>query len=166
MVQQSSLWKCSAVLALAGALVGCATAPGTEGNSTANTAAAALPAPAPPPEVSLADLIVGADWAAVRIEGIGVLGTPVPRLRWISATQVTGNGGCNQFSGKAVVGDANFTLGPLASTRMLCMPTPSGQEDKFFKALESTTRARLERGVLVLLDGQGNELMRLTRQGR
>ena len=154
--------------ASAALLVACA-APGDAGSaagSAMQVPSNAMTAGMPPPPVTLADLVVGADWVAQRIEGVGALGTPLPRLRWTSASQVSGSGGCNQFAGKSVLTDAEVRLGPLAATRMACMPTPSGQEDKFFKALEATTKARLERGVLLLVDAQGNELMRLIRQAR
>ena len=146
-------------------LAACATAP-QGAPASAAPANSASPAAVPPEKLGLVDLLLGSDWVVQRIEGIGALGTPLPWLRWTSATQVVGNGGCNQFAGKAMLSETEARLGPLASTRMACMPTPSGQEDKFFKALESTAQARLERGVLVLLNAQGTEVMRLNRQVR
>lgn len=51
-------------------------------------------------------------------------------------------------------------LGPLASTGRACLSMPGSQEDKFFKALELTRKARLERDQLVLMDDSGKQLAR------
>lgn len=107
------------------------------------------------------DTLQGAQWVAVAIEGIVPVRSPLPQLRWTSAEQVTGSGGCNAFVGKAVLQGSALRFGPLAATGRACMTAPSGQEDLFFKALENTRAARLEDGQLVLVDQTGKVLVRL-----
>lgn len=104
--------------------------------------------------------LAGTEWVAFAIDGVPEVTLPKPRLRWASADQVTGTGGCNAFRGGAVVGSGTLRLGPLASTGRACLSMPGSQEDFFFKALELTRKARLERDQLVLTDEAGKELAR------
>lgn len=107
---------------------------------------------------------IGGEWQAVAIAGMAQVMAPAPRLRWISRTQVQGSGGCNQFVGQALLSDDAVRIGPLAATRMLCVASPAGQEDRFFSALEATVRiVPLSDGQLQLRDAQGAEVARLSR---
>jgi heat shock protein HslJ len=108
------------------------------------------------PTVTLA----GTEWVAFAIDGVPEVNLPKPRLRWVSADQVTGTGGCNAFRGTALVGAGTLRLGPLASMGRACLSMPGSQEDFFFKALELTRKARLEGDQLVLTDDAGKELAR------
>lgn len=154
-----------AVGALATGLLGCADVPtagpdqGRASGADATVAATASDAPA---TVSL----IQVDWVAYFVDGVAVLSAPRPTLRFDSVEQVRGNGGCNQFAGKVAVGAQSLAFKGLASTRMACMPAPSGPEDKFFRALESTRAWKISQGELVLLSDNGTELVRLARQVR
>jgi heat shock protein HslJ len=105
-------------------------------------------------------VLAGTEWVAFAIDGMPEVTTPKPRLRWTSADQVTGTGGCNPFRGSALVGAGTLRLGPLASTGRACLSMPGSQEDLFFKALELTRNSRLDGDQLVLLDDAGNVLAR------
>lgn len=128
-------------------------------------ALAACAVPPPPPAVQApwtAESLVGVDWVATDIQGAVPVLSPQPRLRWTSAQQVVGSGGCNGFFGSAVVlGLGSVRIGPLKPTGKGCITAPSGQEDMFFKALEQTRGVRLEERHLVLLDESGKPLARL-----
>jgi heat shock protein HslJ len=104
--------------------------------------------------------LAGTEWVAFAIDGVPEVTTPKPRLHWVSADQVTGTGGCNSFRGSALLGGGTLRLGPLASTGRACLSMPGSQEDLYFKALELTHKARLERDQLLLLDDAGNVLAR------
>jgi len=110
--------------------------------------------------------LLGPDWIVFAVDGVAAIADPAPRLRWSGADYVGGSGGCNSFVGKFSNASNNLKIGPLAATRMLCIPTPQGQEDKFFKALENTQHAHIVRDELHLLDGKGSVLIRLRRQGQ
>lgn len=118
---------------------------------------------AEPPVFLNAEMLVGAEWSAVLIDGIPVVSAPQPRLRWLDENRVSGSGGCNQFVGRSQLAFDRIALGPLAATRMACVAAPQGQEDKFFKALELTRRIRLSEGALILSDEGGTTLLRLVR---
>lgn len=148
-------------LAVAAALGGCAVAPppGNTASSPSPTAPSAPPAaPAAPAALTLA----GTEWVAFAVDGKAEVVNPKPKLRWISADKVTGTGGCNGFTGPSVSsGPGSLVLGPLASTGRACLSMPGSQEDLFFKALELTRKARIERDQLVLTDENGKQLARL-----
>ena len=105
-------------------------------------------------------------WVTVAIDGVAAVVSPPPTLRWTDAGRVSGSGGCNQFSGKYTLEFDRMAFSALAATRMLCVPAPQGQEDKFFKALELTRRVQLADGVLLLLDEQGKPLVRMVKASR
>lgn len=123
--------------------------------------ACAVPTPVVPPTavaptpVSLA----GTEWIAFAIDGVAEVANPKPKLRWVSADKLAGTGGCNGFTAPVVV-QSGLRLGALASTGRACLSMPGSQEDLFFKALELTRKARVERDQLVLTDEAGKQLAR------
>lgn len=124
--------------------------------------ACAVPTPVVPPTavaptpVSLA----GTEWIAFAIDGVAEVANPKPKLRWVSADKLAGTGGCNGFTAPVVVAQSGLRLGALASTGRACLSMPGSQEDLFFKALELTRKARVERDQLVLTDEAGKQLAR------
>lgn len=116
----------------------------------------AAPRPVAPTAASLA----GTEWVAFAIDGMAEVSNPKPKLRWVSADRLAGTGGCNGFTGTVVVAPNSLLLGPLASTGRACLSMPGSQEDLFFKALELTRNARVERDQLILLDQAGKQLAR------
>ena len=110
-------------------------------------------------------VLVDAEWVATQIAGVAALVEPVPRLRWSSAEQISGSGGCNAFAGRAVVNQGALQVGRLAATGRLCLALPQGgQEDRFFKVLESARSVRLVDGLLVLEDAAGQPLARFAKK--
>ena len=108
--------------------------------------------------------LLGSDWTVVALEGVATMTEPAPRLRWTQAGNVEGRGGCNSFVGRYYFEPGMLKVSALAATRMLCIPTPQGQEDKFFRALELTLSASLENGELLLMGADNSALMRLRQQ--
>ena len=104
--------------------------------------------------------LAGTAWTAFAIDGVAEVLSPKPKLRWDLSQRVAGSGGCYGFGGGSVVGPGSLRLGPLAATGKACVTLPGAQEDRFFKALELTRKARLEGEQLVLLDANGKTLAR------
>jgi len=107
--------------------------------------------------------VQGLDWVATQLDGVPKLAEPRPTLRWNTPDQVSGSGGCNRFSGKVVLAGAEVRFGPLASTRMMCIVSPQGQEDRYFRALEAARTVKVEDNGLVLLDGTGQQVLRFAK---
>lgn len=105
--------------------------------------------------------MVGTEWSAFAIEGVNEVLGPKPSLRWVSADEVAGTGGCNGFSGRVQGRQETLRFSALAATLRMCADfMPGSQEDKFFKALELTRGARLEKDQLTLVDLRGKVLAR------
>ncbi|MDO8284260.1 MAG: META domain-containing protein [Rhodoferax sp.] len=104
--------------------------------------------------------LAGTEWVAFAIDGVAEVTNPKPKLRWVSADKLAGTGGCNGFTAPVVVAQGGLRLGALASTGRACLSMPGSQEDLFFKALELTRKARVERDQLVLTDEAGKQLAR------
>ena len=154
--QQSLIALCT--LVTAALLSACAVAP----SNTAMTQPTRMPATMPSAQAAPTALVLtGTEWAAFAIDGKGEVLNPKPKLRWISADKVAGTGGCNGFTGPSITGPGSLLLGPLASTGRACLSMPGSQEDMFFKALELTRKAKIERDQLVLMDESGKQLVRL-----
>lgn len=133
------------------------------GIALALSACVVPPAEQPPQVATSGAALVGKEWVAVQIAGVDKVTEPAPRLRWTAPEQVAGSGGCNNFFGRAVVQQGALLIGPLGATGRMCLALPQGgQEDRFFKALESARTVRQSGGELMLEDGAGQLLLRFS----
>lgn len=105
-------------------------------------------------------------WLAEDIDGGG--GGVIDRLQTTLEIRddgiVTGMGGCNRYAGSVTVSGNTIKFLPMASTRMACSAAVMRQEAKFHSTLEKVRTWRIDQAQrkLLLLDGQGFDLMRLT----
>ncbi|WP_244432758.1 MULTISPECIES: META domain-containing protein [unclassified Afipia] len=103
-------------------------------------------------------------WRAEDIDGGGVIDRLQTTLEIGDDGMVTGMGGCNRYAGSAKFDATTIKFLPMASTRMACSPAVMKQESKFHATLEKVRAWRVDQvqRKLVLLDGQGFEMMRLS----
>jgi heat shock protein HslJ len=104
-------------------------------------------------------------WLAEDIDGGGVIDRLQTTLEIRDDGMVSGTGGCNRYAGSAKFDSSSLKFLPLASTRMACSAAVMKQESKFHATLEKVRAWRIDdvRRKLILLDGQGFEMMRLSR---
>ena len=126
-------------------------------------ATAAPPAPAVAGTPAFDASLLGSLWVAEDIGGAGVIDNLQSKLQFVSASQVAGHGGCNSFTGAAVLTAGQLSMGPLASTRKMCPPAVMGQEGRFLRTLETVRSARVEHDPLYLQDANGQTVLRLSR---
>lgn len=69
---------------------------------------------------------------------------------------VSGNGGCNSFSGTYTTSGNNITIGPLASTMMACQEDVMQQEAAYLAALQSAATYQLMGDTLELYTADGS----------
>jgi heat shock protein HslJ len=70
--------------------------------------------------------------------------------------QVSGNGGCNPYSGPYWVSGPNIAIGPLAANQMMCgQPGVMDQEQQFLAALQSAATYQLDGNQLELRRADG-----------
>lgn len=97
---------------------------------------------------------VGGTWKAVRALGGDVSG---PELS-LSGSEATGTGGCNRFSGSAVIKDNTIKFGPLRATKMFCAGKMD-TETVFFSALDATRGYAVSSNELVFMDEAGSPVV-------
>lgn len=104
-------------------------------------------------------------WLAEDIDGGGVIDRLQTTLEIRDDGIVTGMGGCNRYAGSVTVSGNTIKFLPMASTRMACSAAVMRQEAKFHTTLEKVRTWRIDQAQrkLLLLDGQGFDLMCLTR---
>lgn len=77
---------------------------------------------------------------------------------------ISGNTGCNQFSGTFVQSDGKLKISPLATTRMACKPDIMKKEYKFLTALANTAEVEVSETTLTLKNAAGKTLTVLNRK--
>lgn len=77
---------------------------------------------------------------------------------------VAGSGGCNRFVGRYTFDGATIKIGPLASTRMACVPEVMDAEQRWFRMLERASTADATAATLVLKDESGTVIATLRRR--
>jgi heat shock protein HslJ len=106
----------------------------------------------------------GTEWG---LRGIGgdagidpVLYQTAPTARF-EGDQMTGNGGCNDFSAPITVDGTKLTIGAVTATEMACTEPKDAmdQEQVIFSTLPETAEYALLGGMLVLTDDEGNILL-------
>jgi heat shock protein HslJ len=83
-------------------------------------------------------------WLLHSIDGQPVdsesINAPVPELDFGESMTVSGNAGCNHFSGRAVLRENFIRIAALALTRRLCAPLQNQIENKLLQVLRSESR--------------------------
>lgn len=104
-------------------------------------------------------------WLAEDIRHGGVIDRLQTVLELGADGEVSGSGGCNRITGRAVIAGDGIAFGPLASTKMACAPAAMNQERKFFDALRDVRAWRVDpvRGKLMLLDANSQSIVVLAR---
>jgi heat shock protein HslJ len=101
-------------------------------------------------------------WTLTQIEGAPAAAPGRSTLRLAEDGKVSGEGGCNRYSGSAELTDQAITFGPLLATRRACEPEVTRQEVRVFEGLRRAVGWRIEDGALILLDGEGHALLRFS----
>jgi heat shock protein HslJ/uncharacterized membrane protein len=108
------------------------------------------------PPGSLADT----SWSIVEIDGAAVSGQTYHLS--FTADRISGQAGCNRFSGSYSVSDATLRPGPIAATRMACAGPAMQHEQRVLALLSGPVSIRHPDGDTLLLSG-GAGTIRLRR---
>lgn len=140
-------------LVLAAGLSSCAH---TGGTSSAGGAGSASGATEPAAGLS------GVTWRFYDMGNDTLTDATKTELRIDPDGKVSGNTGCNRFSGTAAIVGTSLTFAPLATTRMACDPPLMKQESAILAALQSVKSfALVGSDRLNLLDAGGQPVVRL-----
>ncbi len=116
-----------------------------------------------------ADPLTGTTWTATEVNnGKGAVasvaaGTTIT-ASFGSDGQVTGSGGCNEYSATFTAADGTIVVGPVGATRKMCDPTVSEQETAYFTALDAAATYTVQGNTLELRDAGGAIQVSYTKQ--
>lgn len=105
------------------------------------------------PVLSLRDEFAGKawelEWVWGDVEGVEIVGEP-STLNWNSEeVQLSGNSGCNQFTGRGFLRGSLLVSEPMASTRMFCEGAME-REARILSLFSNQLVVRIEEGTLTL----------------
>jgi putative lipoprotein len=106
-----------------------------------------------------ASALTGGTWRVEDINNGGVIDNTQTSLAFTDDGRVSGRGGCNTYTGTYTRDGDMVIFGPLAVTRMACVPALGDQEQKFFQVLSSPVTISLDAtGALILTNADGQTL--------
>lgn len=105
--------------------------------------------------------LAGTGWSLSSFEPgrVPLPGTTIT-LAFDDSGAVSGNSGCNSYSGGYTVSGSSLSIGPLISTQMACEPDVMDQEQLYLNALQGAASFDLPGGQLVIFDAGGQEILR------
>jgi heat shock protein HslJ len=111
--------------------------------------------------------LAGTSWNVQSYNSQGnqasVISGSKPTLAFGTDGTVSGDTGCNNFSGSYTASGSTITFGPMASTLRACTdPNVTAQEQAYLAALGNSTTYQLSADQLVLADASGNPQVVLT----
>jgi heat shock protein HslJ len=114
-------------------------------------------ASAPPPTAGAA--LAGTSWALAEMAGTADFAHLVPTIAFGVDGTVSGFAGCNTFTGSFTTDGATVTMGPLATTKMACVPPGSEVESAYLGSLAGVRSWKIDAGKLTL---ENDVLLRFT----
>lgn len=103
--------------------------------------------------------LTGTTWGLISLdENMGVAFDPAETtvaMTFSDDGTVSGNGGCNNFSGGYTLDGTMVTFGAIASTLMACADPASSVEQAVFSALQGEAQAQISGNTLKLITGVG-----------
>ena len=98
-------------------------------------------------------------WRPSHIGSIVVPSETKIFIQFMTNNRIAGHGGCNRLSGPYAVSDHTVTIGPIASTRMICPKSVMDLETAFISAVERAKTFQQDGTKLVLQDAAMAEIL-------
>jgi heat shock protein HslJ len=113
---------------------------------------------------ALAANLLNTTWLVKDVGGHGAVGDLRPTIEFTADGHAGGRAGCNDWSASSHIDGAKLSFGPVATTRMACLPLINKQESRFIAALAATRAFRINTsGLLILFDEHNKTMMRASR---
>jgi heat shock protein HslJ len=104
--------------------------------------------------------LAGTAWQLISLDGQEAPVEDPITLIFAEDAQITGSGGCNPYGGSYRVEGDTLTFSELVTTRIACMENGvMERETQFFAALNAAVGYELREGRLVIVYGDGQELI-------
>jgi len=104
----------------------------------------------------------GTSWRLTTYDASGIQATVPSGLNVdarFAAGKISGSGGCNAYTGPAVVSGASLKIGPLATTQRACADPAGSFEQSYLAALGKTSTFTATSETLTLFDTAGKTLL-------
>lgn len=112
----------------------------------------------------MAETLAGSEWVPLEIEGTAVSEQTRAFVRFGSKGRLSGNAGCNRFSGSYEIDGAKLRIGPgIAMTRMACPPAIMDEEARLVRMLEAVREFSRD-GIALDLTGEDGAVVLRMRQ--
>jgi heat shock protein HslJ len=111
---------------------------------------------------SMSDRLVNTEWLLEDLGGTGVVDRIQTTLRFDATHRISGQGGCNRYTGTVEFNEAQVKIGAIASTRKLCVPAVMDQETRYFQAMQNAERVELDGAYLLIHTRQTTAPLRFT----
>ncbi len=94
-------------------------------------------------------------WLVESIQGKAVMTKSMAQLNFNQENKLTGSASCNNISSSYSTQNNSIHIGPVATTRKMCLPALMEQETRLLQALNKVKRFQLNNGQLSMFDQQG-----------
>ncbi len=117
-----------------------------------------------PAQTPDAAVLENTKWSAIGIDGAVLNAEKNPELAFETDGAFGGSGGCNRFTGRAEMsGDQIEFPENIAATLMACPPEAEQTERQFFDALQQVATYAVAGDSLVMLDQDGEPVLKFVR---
>ncbi len=108
--------------------------------------------------------LLGIDWKLLEVDGKPITTNPDQQPTLLLDSEgghAAGSGGCNSYNAAFTQDETTLRLSPAMASKRGCAAEVNQLEMAFFQALSKVASQRIDKGQLLLLDGEGKLLMRL-----
>jgi heat shock protein HslJ len=102
-------------------------------------------------------------WRIVAIDGADTFDPAKTLAEFAGDGRFASTIGCNRLLGRPTVTGTRLAFGPMAATRMACIPPLDRVESRYLVALQAVRSYRLEGDTLEFVGASGEALLRLER---
>ncbi|PKI17529.1 META domain-containing protein [Colwellia sp. 12G3] len=96
------------------------------------------------------------NWLVGSINGNPVITGSIVQLKFTLENTLSGSASCNNISTSFSSQNNSINIGPIATTRKMCLPALMDQEALVLQALSKVKRFQLYNGQLSMFDQQGS----------
>ncbi len=102
-----------------------------------------------PPALDPSEELPGTSWRLIAMDGRALEHYALPTIAF-SAEGISGDTGCNRYSGELELDDNSIKIGTIGMTKRACPPPIMDREARFLELLATVHRAEVTREFLIL----------------
>lgn len=118
--------------------------------------------------VPTAEFLNGREWLLEDLGGHGVLDRVQVTLKFHEKNKISGRASCNQYSGQVEIDEKGgfrvLNNGSIPSTKMMCPPAVSLQENRYLDALKMAHRIEMDEPYLLIYSPKLSKPLKFTQK--